>query len=220
MTFPEILNTISIWSITIPLVTGIVGFLRLAADSRLIFAMVVFATIPQLLRFFYAHAVSVNLIYNLYTVVEFFIVFLLIKSKWENALSRRTFFLAATVYVLLSAFLILKIGLVNRFLNEWVVVNNLVFVYWKLLYYIQEFEKDEAVYVDFKSPLGLYMLGILFYAPCTVLIFSLWHYIKAEESSFSGIWTIHSFSNICMYVLFAKGMAIDIRQFGKPGVSQ
>jgi len=58
-----------------------------------------------------------------------------------------------------------------------------------------------------------YVVGLFFYTSCTILIFALWGYIRANENSFlKNLWIIHDVFNIFMYTLFTVGFVIEVQR--------
>jgi hypothetical protein len=99
-------------------------------------------------------------------------------------------------------------GVKNRFLSEWVCLNNITFTFWILLYLIQQ-TKNEDVYVSFRYPFTWYFSVLFFYTPCTALVFSFWYYKSNGISVLENIRLLHNVFNILLYLGFSVGLLIN-----------
>ncbi|WP_143081088.1 hypothetical protein [Chitinophaga rupis] len=206
----EILSDISIWSILLPLLVALCYIRKLSADSLYVAGIVLLATIPQLLRFYIKEMPMLYFAYNIYTPLEFAGLYGLFHNKFFSPWALRIFKIAAIAYVFITIVIVGLLGLIHRFLNEWVCLNNLVYTIWILVFIIQEYYEEPLYQVNLRRPFFWYLSGLFFYAPCTLLIFSLWHYIKSMPgSSLSYLLIIHSVFNINMYLLFTIGFWMD-----------
>ena len=69
---------------------------------------------------------------------------------------------------------------------------------------ILEIYENDQILFDYKSSLFWLIIGLFFYTSCTVLIFSLWHYIKSMKSTrLDNLWIIRDFFNVIMYICFS-----------------
>lgn len=79
---------------------------------------------------------------------------------------------------------------------------------WILLLLKEQYQVKETFIVK-SNPFMWYLLGILIYAPCSVIAFALYHYMREEESSImANLWVIQSICNILLYILFTIGLFI------------
>lgn len=205
MHIQEYLSTLSIWSILLPLFTGFLYFRRLGNDSRIILGIVALATIPQLLRAFMMKGSALNISYNLYTICEVVLFYCLFVNKLFSYSRKRVFVFSGLLALLCNVCMILVYGLMERFISELVCLNNFIYTVWMLLIILDQYATDDWE-INPSMPFFWYLLGLLLYAPCTMLIYSLWPYIKRyPDSILSQLWVIQYIFNIIMYVLFAAG---------------
>lgn len=210
MTLQKILSEISILSILIPLLIGGLLYKTLERDSLVIFVIVALGTVPQLLRSFIESSFVLNLAYNLYTPLEFILFTLLFVNKFNNRNIKSVFIYTVIFYGILSLIIFLITDIAVRFINEWVCINNLIYTAWILMYLIEQYKYDEVQKINYNIPYLWYITAIFFYSPCTILIFSLWHYIKLKPSSLlQNLFIIHNIFNINMYILFTIGFIKD-----------
>lgn len=202
----SLLGEISIWIILVPLTFGVAFFRRLDYDSKLILLIVFVGSIPQVLRPILRHYEVVTIFYNLYTPIEFIVYWFLLRKKITLS-SRRTFLNAtAVIFFVFSAYLIWAFGIQTRFLNEWVIANNVFQVLWIGLCLLEYYHAEDAI-IDLAQPFFWYLLGIICYAPCTVIFYSLWYFIRNHpDEQFHVLNAIHHIFNILLYIFFAIGM--------------
>lgn len=212
MNIEVILNEISIWVVILPLLVGIFFFRSLSYSSMIVFGIVASATIPQLLREFVNDKETISIAYNLYTPAEFFLTFLLFKDKFKKQLNKNILKSLMALFIVASVVLCYYYNIKTRFINEWVCFANFVYTALILLLILEQYGQKENNSINDTFFLW-YLVALFFYAPCTLLIFSLWQYLKSNQNSFlNNLWVIHHFFNIMMYVFFSVGFYIDSRK--------
>lgn len=205
----DILAEISIWIIVVPLIIGGYNLLKLSPDSLLVFGVIVSAAVPQLFRAFHGGSVMLNISYNLYTPVEFILLFILFFSNIKKKCFREIFYFTFAVFFGSLILAISFFGLANKFISELVCIANILYCLWILLIILEQYGSDSFI-ITFRKPFFWYMAGVFLYAPCTLLIFSLWNYIKKNPDSFlNNLWIIHHVFNILMYLMFSVGLIKD-----------
>src|SRR5262245_34711101 len=119
MKFEEVLNSISVWSIVLPLFVGLVRVRFLSRDSLIIVMIVFLGTIPQLLRYVTSDKEISNLIYNVYTPIEFCLFFFLFRNKFDKRAVKLLFYISGLLYFLFSIFLAWRFNIRSTFVSEW-----------------------------------------------------------------------------------------------------
>ncbi|HVI47232.1 MAG TPA: hypothetical protein VM802_20305 [Chitinophaga sp.] len=209
MQLQEALSTLSIWCVVMPLLTGCRYFRMLNADSRIIVGVVALAAIPQLLRAYIDSGALLNVTYNLYTPLEVVLLYSLFSKRIVQR-NRRRIFIVTAVFSCMSYFMLTAwYGISSRFINEAVSINDLIYTGWALLVILEQYEVDEGG-INIRTPFFWYLTGLILYAPCTMLVFSLWRYIRLHpDAVIANIWIIQSIFNITMYLLFTIGILMD-----------
>ena len=193
----EIFYQTSMWIIVLPLITGIWLIKDLSRKSVIILFLVIVATPPQLSSVFFSKKVS-DFLYNVYTPIELLILYFFFEKKIYSRIFKRV--LKACLILYCTASLIIL--LINRssavgFINEWVAVNNLFYLFWILLYFIDQYLLPEMK-LSLSDPFCWSLLGIFVYAACTCLHFFLYAIIQNTNLSI-----FQSSFNILLYILFA-----------------
>ncbi|WPQ63644.1 hypothetical protein SIO70_02050 [Chitinophaga sancti] len=202
----------SIWSILLPLFTGIICLRRLGKDSQIILGIVALATIPQILRAFISSGPVLNMVYNAYTICEVILYCLLFSDKINHYNRNRIFIITAMVILFCNVVLTICNGLQERFISELVCLDNIAYTVWLLLIILDQYDAEDKG-IDPNMPFFWYLLGLLLYAPCTMLIYSLWSYIKNHpDSALNQLWVIQYIFNITMYVLFSVGFLHECKR--------
>ncbi|HVZ96613.1 MAG TPA: hypothetical protein VG847_07045 [Chitinophagaceae bacterium] len=193
-----------------PLVAGLLFFKYLNKESRIIFLLVIIATVPQVLTAFIAQAVFLNTLYNIYTPVEFVMIYLLFGRQISYRLFKSIRMVSVVVFLGVSVPVVIIAGIGNRFLNEWVCAANLCYVCWIFLFILQGL-LDNVEILDSGSPMFWYLAGLIFYAPATALVFSFYYSIGKNSLIKDDLWVIHDIFNTFMYIFFAAGMYKNYR---------
>jgi hypothetical protein len=205
-----LIGQVSIWIVLIPFLLGCFYIFKLSKDSQLIWSITFFASIPQLMRAFIEDSDSLNIAYNLYTPIEFVLLYMLFKAHIYFTINKKVFDVLALTYILISPVLIFFYGFVSRFNNQWVCLNNIVYVTWLMLIIVDQFDAEKSQ-LNTNFSFFWYFIGILFYAPCTLVVFLLWKYLKnATPGLLLTLRLIHHSFNIAMYCFFAIGIYQNI----------
>jgi len=192
----------------LPLVAGILLLRNLSKESMLVLIIVFLACIPQIFHGLHVrNAILKSLTYNLYTPAEFFLLFMVFRKHIEVEKNRLLLNITAGFYTLASLFFIAYFGLLKNFIPEWAALNNLIYTLWILTVILEQYRYTNNYSLDFNSPFLWFVMGLLFYAPCTAMIFSMWNYI--ENTDASPLKIVHAIFNINMYLLFAVGFWKD-----------
>lgn len=202
-----IFHTLSIWIIILPSIAGFVNYKGLNKDSKWIFFLVLIAVPPQLLTFVVKQEnVLLNISYNLYTPIEFIILYLLFKDKYSNNISKLVLTSTVIIYCLLSVYLLNAYGISNQFISSWVCVNNIIYIIW-ILFFLKEQYQIESFTIERGNPFSLYILALIFYAPLTLITFALYYYIRKDAVSvLQYLSLIQDICNIILYVFFSIGL--------------
>jgi len=206
VTLEILLSNISIWSILLPIIVGFGKFPRLNSESRIILYIVILAAIPQILRAFIDHSDTLNILYNLYTFIEYILIALLFYKIEPDG--RKIYYFNTIIYALIVCYFVINYGIADRFLHELVSINNFFYILWILLVIVKKHNSDDSFHLfDLRYPLFWYMSGLLFYSICTFIIFLMWGFIKSHpKSMLTHLWIIHYIFNINMYLAFSIGM--------------
>jgi len=205
MNWISILEDFSIWIILLPAFTGLIVFRRLDKDSRIIFVVVLLACIPQVLKSFMDGTSLLTAAYNIYTPLEFIVYWILFRQKIISTHRKTILDAMAIVFAIVSVYLIYRYNIRSRFINEWVVLNNIFQVSWIGLCLLEFYYSDESI-INSSQPFFWFLIAITGYASCTAVFFSLWHFIRNNsEAQFSIVNAIHHIFNILLYVFFTIG---------------
>ena len=207
-----ILGKVSIWIILLPLMIGFLALNKLDKDSKLILLIVLLGTVPQVLNPFYKNTASLNFIYNLYTLFEFFIYWYLYYINIQGNNFKRIASAILISFIAISFYLVLKNNMFNSFITVWVIVSNsfqLILAGLCLLtfFYFDDLDLPKS------RPLFWFLIGSILYAACTIIFFSLWDYLKRNSNtSISFLNIVHHIFNIGLYLFFTWGFVLNLRK--------
>jgi hypothetical protein len=176
-------------------------------NSRLICLLVVAGAVTQILGH-YASA-HLFLLYNVYTPIEYSIVFFFFKTNYSSKRGKKIFYFLAIAGFAMALYFLIFVGVKGRFISEWVCFNNIIYTAW-ILSMLLEIYEDDAIYLNQKMPLFWYLLGMFFFTSCTILIFCFWDDIMTTKNLYVPIlFSVYSLFNIFMYIAFAIGLLLD-----------
>jgi hypothetical protein len=205
----SILHQLSIWIVVIPFLIGIMNFNGLNLDSRWIFFLTMAALIPQLMTAFVENDGPLfDATYNLYTPLEFAVLFVIFSGKFISTTDRWIIWSTAALYLLVCASFFIRFGIINKFLGGLVCVNNIIYMFWILLLLKQEYSLDTQL-IRKSNAFTWYFIAWIFYAPCTVALFALYHYIRDPGNvALKSLTIIQDIFNILLYLLLSVGLLI------------
>jgi len=205
MSLSYLILQLSIWSVVLPLVAGFLFFKSLDEPSRILFYVVILATIPQLLTVQMIHTKDLNVVYNAYTLIEFPLIYFLLGNKFQRKFFRYASKTIVILFFTLSALLIARFGLRDKFLNELVCAANTAYLAWIFMLILENVLNDQKL-MNPRLPIFWFISGLLLYTPCTILIFAFTYYIGKSTTPFiHNLWSIQGVFNTIMYVFFAIG---------------
>jgi hypothetical protein len=188
---------------------GILTLSKLQVNSRLILLLVISATLPQILTYRTTNNATC-IIYNIYIPIEYGILFFFFKVSFFSKRGKKIFYVLGILGFLMAVYFFGFVGLTERFISEWVCFNNIIYTAWILLLVLEIYE-DDAIFLNQQMSLFWYLLGMFFYASCTILIFCFWYYITVIKNRyFEILFQIYGLFNIFMYIAFSVGLLLDV----------
>jgi hypothetical protein len=205
----EVLTYLSAWSVVLPLIVGAVRIRQLDTDSKLIFSLIIMATIPQMIHVYSPRSTEEVISYNLYTIAEFVIYFFLFRFKIPARSWRISLSILFLLYSLISIGFSYRDGVVNRFINELAVSNGIICLVIIGYYLYHTLLRDQGDLTPAK-PFFWFTVGILLYAACTTLVYSLWQHILSNPNTvMESLWNLQNVFNIVTYLLFTAGLLVN-----------
>ena len=207
MSFISILKYASVWSIILPFIAGIILFKRINTDSKIILLITIGGVIPQILGNIHVlTGAFINITYNLYTPFEFACYAMLFRKKYTFPKLKLIFKLTLLFFSLISLLLLFYNNISTLFLNQWVMVNNIIQLIWVGMYLIQVYLNDELEF-NTDQPFFWFLIAITCYASCTTVFYSLWYILLSNAfTKYRFVEIIHHFFNISLYLLFFVGI--------------
>lgn len=215
-----VLGTLSIYSILLPLLIGLVFLRSLSKDSLIVWGIVLAGTIPQLMKayfdgiqilFAFEKKQFLNVAYNIYILVEFLLIFFLFRGKFYQKLSNLIFNVTVFIYTVLSVSIIFFNGITQRFLNELISVNSLIYTAWILIIVLEQYSVETKLNITPVLPIFWFLAGMFLYASCTIMSFLFWPSSQQKTTYISDVLkAIHAIFNITLYVFFSIGLLKEI----------
>jgi hypothetical protein len=203
----KFLNHVSILSVCIPFIAGLIVYRKLDANSRILVLLLFFATLAQLS----SYSNWADIFYNVYTVLDpvfwGYIFFRNSRNRWI-----RIFILVTTfIQPVLSLSRFYSVGLSDQFYSQLVCLNNVLLLLWVLSFFYERYYTENIEALE-KEPLFWFCLGILIYAPGSYFHFAFHETVRVETNPLSvKINAIHDLLNTAQYLIFTIGIYINVR---------
>jgi hypothetical protein len=207
----EFLGHVSILSVCLPFITGLILYKKLDTNSRVLVILLFFATIAQVSTY----STWADIFYNIYTVLDpvfwGYLFFRNSKNQWIKM------FILVTTFVqpVLSLSRFYSLGLSDQFYSQLVCLNNVLLLLWVLSFFYERYYTENIQALE-KEPLFWFCLGILIYAPCSYFYFAFHETVRFKTNPFSvKIKAIHDLLNTAEYLIFTIGIYINVRKNAK-----
>ncbi len=200
------LYQLSVYSVFIPFISGLLLVKFLDNNSKIILILLAFASASQVSSVFLFKNI-INSFYNLYTVIDISFWAYLFLYNTKTTYSKTIGIMLYAVQLLVIASFFYWEGIKSRFFFELVCLDNLVQVIWVLILFYEKYKRDEITRLE-KQPIFWFCIGILIYAPCTYFLFAFYNKTHHKES-YVGLWNLHSTLNTLLYLAFTIGMWIN-----------
>ena len=127
----KILHSISVFSVLVPLITGLLMYKKLDRNSRIMLLLLTFASVPQLASLL-PNENDKYRFFNIYSVLDSIIWGFLFYRNSRNSAIKKSIAIIITLQVIVSIWTFSVGGLKHRFYSEFVCLNSLLQVLWVL----------------------------------------------------------------------------------------
>lgn len=202
---------ISSVSILVPVVTAIYKYNRLNKILKILFWLLVFGAMCELIDFVLLQNKLNNIwLFNLYSITEGFALCYLI-GKWFN--SKPMFRIAMTLFVCFSFFWFYSIFISNgmyEFNSAEKTVKGIILIFLSgYLLILLSMDENLVIGTDYRFWIST---AILFYFSMTLVVFSTANLFLDNHRAMHYSWTIHSIINIITNLIFAYGFICYYRK--------
>ena len=203
----KLLENLSVYSVLLPLFTGLVFWKIQDANARIMVVMLAFASVSQV--FGSKSQDHKFLIYNLYSVMDILFWSILMLRNITLKISRVIIQSLFLFFMLYASLLFYRKGINQDFYTDLVSLDLIILVIFVLIYFIEKYKSGKNIELK-KEPMFWFCMGELIYAPCTYLLFSTRHFISGKE--FNSIWPYHHIFNIILYLLTTIGFLTHVKK--------
>jgi len=203
--FAHVLNSISVYSVFVPLLTGAFSYSNLKANARALLLVLAFASIPHIATIVKTGSLPV-IFYNCYILADALLwpaVFLL---TYNLPSTKRILMVLWCLNFLVPLGYIAYNGFSTAFHNKLVCVNSFLQITYVILFFYEINQRHDFIVLR-KEPMFWFSIGLLFYSTCTFFLFLYYEKINSymSKSELNVLWGIHDFFNSLMYVFFTVG---------------
>lgn len=208
MTIQSVFRFASIWSILLPLCAGIFKYKNAEREIKIIIGIVAFATIPQVMDYFFSQDSEwLTLSYNVYTPIEFIFFGIFFKSYLKSQNELLYFLFINLFYIIVSIILLSYFNLSEKFIYEWVCLNNILYIVYVYIIFLRQYTNDSNDELNFSLPVFWIFTGIFIYSSFSSITLPIRHYLMSHKGSYlSNFLIIHHLSNTVLYIFFCIGI--------------
>lgn len=199
-----LLSYSAVFAIVIPLSIGLWRFRRLDDKLKLLTGLLCIGAVTELVANILAEFRINNLpILHFYSIAEFALLFTIYHLYFRNIISRRTYLLGLSgfvVFALINAFYIQDLYGFNTYP---LLVESTIFTGLSLLFFYKTLQEKKVVHIEQTSMFWL-SSGHLIYFAGNLSIFTFSNYmLEVSNQLHEGIWAIHSIFLIILYIAYS-----------------
>ena len=200
------LSDMSIYSVLLPLLTGLVLLRFQDANARIMIILLAFASISQIGSKFLE--VDRKIFYNSYILVDTLFWSLLFFRNTKAKYARMLILMLCLSLVTLSITVFIHNGISKAFYSYLVCFDNTIQLICVLIYFFERYTYETFTRLTDDS-MFWFCIGILFYAPCTYFLFA-YRWIKG--SYLDELWNYHHILNTLLYLIITIGFLVNVKK--------
>jgi hypothetical protein len=209
----DIFKLISAWSIVIPILFGLLYLRWFDANSRIMFALILLAGVPQLASAIYddpKYDYYTMMLYNCYALADPLIWAILFFRNIKNKKLRNAVAILPIAQIILWFNLLVTKDIHTEFFIELICLTSVVQVLWTAVFFYEQYKSYEVSRIE-KKPLFWFCLAIMIYAPTTYFLFVFYNQLHGKNPANNNLWNIHSIINPLMYCIISIGFWVNKR---------
>lgn len=209
----EVFKSISAWSIVIPIGVGLYYYRQFDANSRIMFALILLAAIPQLTVAIFddeKYYDNIRMMYNFYALLDPLAWAILFFLNIKNKRLQKAVVIISLLQIILWLTLLGVKDIYKDVFKEMICLTSIVQVLWTAVFFYEQYNSYEVSRIE-TMPLFWFCLGILLYAPTTYFLFVFYDQLHDESSLDTYLWNIHSVINPLMYCIISVGFWVNKR---------
>jgi len=209
----DIFVLISAYSILVPIVVGLLYFRQFDSNSRIMFALILLAGIPQLAAAIYSdtrYDAFTTMLYNCYALADPLVWAVLFFRNIKNTKLRWAVAILPLAQVSMWFYLLAAKDMHRVLFKEMICLTSIVQVLWTAVFFYEQYSSYEVSRIETK-PLFWFCLGIMIYAPTTYFLFVFYDQLHGKYAINSWLWNFHGVVNTLMYCIISVGFWINKR---------
>lgn len=195
----DLIHNLSIYTVIIPLFTGLVFWKYQETNARIMVVLISFASFTSIYPEFFPEGKS--LIYNLYIIPDALLWSLMLYSSSRINFVRYIILFLFFFFMVIYMWYVFSHGhIAQQFYSDLVCLDSVLQVICVLLFFYEKYRTEQILNLE-KDPMFWFCLAILLYAPCTYLRFALYN-------SNTYLNNFHSIINIVFYMMISVGFTV------------
>lgn len=201
----DLLNTLSVYSVLLPLLTGLLLWKFQDANARIMVILLAFASVSQVIG---SHSKDHKfIIYNSYIVVDVIFWSILLFKNTSAKSARMLITVLCFSFLVYASYTFYINGISKKFLPYLVCCDNIIQVICVLIYFFEKYYNEKFTRLMDDS-MFWFCIGIFFYAPCTYFLFVYRSfYPKNYQLSM-----FHNILNTLLYLIITVGFLVRVKK--------
>lgn len=197
------ISYVAIYSMFLPAVVGAWFFRRLDYKQRLIFYLIAITVLVEAIAFVIdLQDGPKSLIYNFFTVAEFFLLSRLYKLVVPPVLPRSFFDITVVIIIGATIAELLWLNSLQIFNGITTTLESLFLIFFVLCYFYKTMQELKIKNLE-REPAIIVSIGVLLYFSSSLFVFLFTNYVDGSTETLFLIWGIHGIFSLILNIFYA-----------------
>ncbi len=197
------ISNLSIYSIALPAVVGLLSYHRLDKIQKAIFFLILLSLITDVS----AHWIIRNVgnhhyLYRIFTIAEFTLLTYVFAQSISPFLPDRLFWIIGIGFIAFALIEVIWITDIQQFNSYSTALEGIIMIFYALVFFYKTLHELKIKELE-KSPMVWLGIGVLLYFSSSLFIFLFTNYVKSSNNTLFIIWGIHGIFSIILNIIYA-----------------
>lgn len=197
------ISNLSIYSISLPAVVGLLFYHRLEKMQKAIFLLILLSLITDASAHWIIHnGGNHQYIYRVFTIAEFTILTFVFAQNISPFLPIRLFQIIGLTFFAFALVDLLWITDIEQFNSYLTAIEGILMIFYALIFFYKTLNELKIKELE-KSPMVWLGIGVLLYFSSSLFIFLFTNYVESSNNTLFIIWGIHGIFSIILNIIYA-----------------
>lgn len=196
------ITDVSMYSVALPAIAGLLQYYRLKDVGKVLLVLVFLSISTEIVaRWLRYDAPSQNLVYYLFTTLEFSLLTYVFAQGLKSFFKPAFFWGIATFFLLFVLTDMIWISGIAQFNSYSTAIEGLILIFLSLCWFYKTLQELKIKHLE-REPLFWISTGILLYFSSNLFIFLFTNYVNSSNRALFIIWGIHGIFSILLNIFY------------------